>query len=575
MSQIIKGIAASDGIGIAKAYLLIDPDLSFEKKTIDDPAAEYERVEKAFSASIADLATIKQNAKSRLSDEELEVFDAHIAILSDPEMKSQIKDEIESQHVSAEEAMTDVTTNFANVLAAMIDNKYMQERAADVKDVAKRALSHLLGKQLPDIASISEPVVIIAKEITPSDTSQMDAKFVKGLATDLGGRTSHAAIMARTLRIPAVVGAEDVTSTIKNGDMVIVDGLHGDIIVDPSQAQIDEYQAKADSFEKERAEWAKLVDAPSVSKDGQHFEIAANIGTPDDVADAVKQGADGVGLFRSEFLYMSSDHLPTEDEQFEAYKKAVVGMQGKPVVVRTLDIGGDKPLNYLPLPEEMNPFLGYRAIRICLHRPDIFKTQLRALIRASEFGPVEIMFPMIATLAELRQAKAIYQECKDELQKDHPGLGDNVKIGMMIEVPLAALYADQLAKEVDFFSIGTNDLIQYCFAADRGNDAVSYLYQPLNPAFLRLIKHVIDAAHANNTKAAMCGEMAGDQLAMPLLLGMGLDEYSMSASSILRTRSMMKDLDTKECAKWASDAINLCYTADEVEKMVKTRLGLD
>ena len=575
MPQIIKGIAASDGIGIAKAYLLIDPDLSFEKKTIDDPAAEYERVEKAFSASIADLATIKQNAKSRLSDEELEVFDAHIAILSDPEMKSQIKDEIESQHVSAEEAMTDVTTNFANVLAAMTDNKYMQERAADVKDVAKRALSHLLGKQLPDIASISEPVVIIAKEITPSDTSQMDAKFVKGLATDLGGRTSHAAIMARTLRIPAVVGAEDVTSTIKSGDMVIVDGLHGDIIVDPSQAQIDEYQAKADLFEKERAEWAKLVDAPSVSKDGQHFEIAANIGTPDDVADALKQGADGVGLFRSEFLYMSSDHLPTEDEQFEAYKKAVVGMQGKPVVVRTLDIGGDKPLNYLPLPEEMNPFLGYRAIRICLHRPDIFKTQLRALIRASEFGPVEIMFPMIATLAELRQAKAIYQECKDELQKDHPGLGDNVKIGMMIEVPLAALYADQLAKEVDFFSIGTNDLIQYCFAADRGNDAVSYLYQPLNPAFLRLIKHVIDAAHANNTKAAMCGEMAGDQLAMPLLLGMGLDEYSMSASSILRTRSMMKDLDTKECAKWANDAINLCYTADEVEKMVKTRLGLD
>ena len=575
MSQIIKGIAASDGIGIAKAYTLTEPDLSFEKKQIDNPVAEYQRIEDAFNQSISELAAIKQNAKSRLSDEELEVFDAHIAILSDPEMKNQIKDEIESQHVSAEEAMTDVTTNFANVLAAMTDNKYMQERAADVKDVAKRALSHLLGKQLPDIASISEPVVIIAKEITPSDTSQMDAKFVKGLATDLGGRTSHAAIMARTLRIPAVVGAEDVTSTIKNGDMVIVDGLHGDIIVDPSQAQIDEYQAKADSFEKERAEWAQLVDAPSVSKDGQHFEIAANIGTPDDVADAVKQGADGVGLFRSEFLYMSSDHLPTEDEQFEAYKKAVVGMQGKPVVVRTLDIGGDKPLNYLPLPEEMNPFLGYRAIRICLHRPDIFKTQLRALIRASEFGPVEIMFPMIATLAELRQAKAIYQECKDELQKDHPGLGDNVKIGMMIEVPLAALYADQLAKEVDFFSIGTNDLIQYCFAADRGNDAVSYLYQPLNPAFLRLIKHVIDAAHANNTKAAMCGEMAGDQLAMPLLLGMGLDEYSMSASSILRTRSMMKDLDTKECAKWANDAINLCYTADEVEKMVKTRLGMN
>lgn len=575
MSQIIKGIAASDGIGIAKAYLLIDPDLSFVKKTIKDTDAEYARVEKAFSASIADLATIKQNAQGRLSDEELEVFDAHIAILSDPEMKKQIKDEIDTKHVSAEEAMTDVTDNFANVLAAMTDNKYMQERAADVKDVAKRALSHLLGKPLPNLASINEPVVIIAKEITPSDTSQMDAKYVKGLATDLGGRTSHAAIMSRTLRIPAVVGSENITATVRQGQMLIVDGLHGNIIVDPSPEEIASYQNQARKFAQEREEWAKLVDAPSISKDGKQFEISANIGTPDDVADAVKQGADGVGLFRSEFLYMSSDHLPTEEEQFTAYKQAVQGMKGKPVVVRTLDIGGDKPLDYLPLPQEMNPFLGYRAIRICLNRPEIFKTQLRALIRASEFGPIEIMFPMIATLAELRQAKQIYQESKAEVQKVHPGLGDNVKIGMMIEVPLAAMYADQLAKEVDFFSIGTNDLIQYCFAADRGNDAVSYLYQPLNPAFLRLIKHVINAGHAHNTKVAMCGEMAGDQLAMPLLLGMGLDEYSMSASSILRTRSMMKNLDTNECAKWVNDAITLCYTADEVAQMVKVRLGLD
>lgn len=575
MSQIIKGIAASDGIGIAKAYLLIDPDLSFVKKTIKDTDAEYARVEKAFSSSIADLATIKQNAQGRLSDEELEVFDAHIAILSDPEMKKQIKDEIDTKHVSAEEAMTDVTDNFANVLAAMTDNKYMQERAADVKDVAKRALSHLLDKPLPNLASINEPVVIIAKEITPSDTSQMDARYVKGLATDLGGRTSHAAIMSRTLRIPAVVGSENITATVRQGQMLIVDGLHGNIIVDPSPEEIASYQNQARKFAQEREEWAKLVDAPSISKDGKQFEISANIGTPDDVADAVKQGADGVGLFRSEFLYMSSDHLPTEEEQFTAYKQAVQGMKGKPVVVRTLDIGGDKPLDYLPLPQEMNPFLGYRAIRICLNRPEIFKTQLRALIRASEFGPIEIMFPMIATLAELRQAKQIYQESKAEVQKVHPGLGDNVKIGMMIEVPLAAMYADQLAKEVDFFSIGTNDLIQYCFAADRGNDAVSYLYQPLNPAFLRLIKHVIDAGHAHNTKVAMCGEMAGDQLAMPLLLGMGLDEYSMSASSILRTRSMMKNLDTNECAKWVNDAITLCYTADEVAQMVKVRLGLD
>ena len=574
MATDVKGIAASDGYGIAPAYLLVDPDLSYDKKTVDDPAAEYARVEKAFADSTAELTKIKENAKGRLGDEELEVFDAHIAILSDPEMMGQIKSDIEDNHTGAEEAVDKVMTNFADMLAAMVDNKYMQERAADVKDVKKRALAHLLGKQLPNIAGIDKPVVIIAREITPSDTSQMDAKFVKGIVTDLGGRTSHAAIMSRTLRIPAVVGSETITSEAKNGQMGVVDGLNGDVIVDADDATVKEYEAKAAAFEKERAEWAKLVDAPSVSKDGKEFEIAANIGTPDDVADAVKQGADGVGLFRSEFLYMGSDHMPTEEEQFAAYKQAVVGMKGKPVVVRTLDIGGDKPLDYLPLPEEMNPFLGYRAIRICLKRPDIFKPQLRALIRASEFGPLGIMFPMIGTLAELRAAKKVYNECLEELQADHPGIGKNVKLGMMIEVPLAAINADKMAEEVDFFSIGTNDLIQYNFAADRGNDTVSYLYQPLNPAFLGLLKHVIDAAHRHNTKAAMCGEMAGDKYALPLLMGMGLDEYSMSATSILRTRSTMKDLDTNACAKLVEEALDKCATDEEVKQLVEDRLGL-
>lgn len=548
MAKDVKGIAASDGIGIAPAYLLVDPDLSYDKVKVDDTAAEYARVEKAFQDSIEELTQIKENAKDRLGEEELGVFDAHIAILSDPEMLGQIKDNIENNHTGAEEAVDKVTTAFADMLAAMTDNAYMQERAADVKDVAKRAMSHLLGKQLPNIAGINSPVVIVAHEITPSDTSQMDAKFVKGIVTDLGGRTSHAAIMSRTLRIPAIVGSNKITTSVEHGQMMIVDGLNGDAIIDPSDDQVKEYEAKAEAFEAERAEWAKLVDAPSVSKDGKEFEIAANIGTPDDTEDAVKQGADGVGLFRSEFLYMDNDHMPSEDEQFEAYKKAVVGMNGKPVVVRTMDIGGDKPLDYMPLPKEENPFLGYRAIRICLDRPELFKTQLRALVRASEFGPVSIMFPMIATVAELRQAKAIFEEAKAEVQKDHPGLGDDVKIGMMIEIPLAALNAAQLAKEVDFFSIGTNDLIQYSFAADRGNEAVSYLYQPLNPAFLSLVKHVITSAHENGAKAAMCGEMAGDEMALPLLMGMGLDEYSMSATSILRTRSMMKKLDTKEWA---------------------------
>ena len=573
MAKDVKGIAASDGIGIAPAYLLVDPDLSYDKVKVDDTAAEYARVEKAFQDSIEELTQIKENAKDRLGEEELGVFDAHIAILSDPEMLGQIKDDIENNHTGAEEAVDKVTTAFADMLAAMTDNAYMQERAADVKDVAKRAMSHLLGKQLPNIAGINSPVVIVAHEITPSDTSQMDAKFVKGIVTDLGGRTSHAAIMSRTLRIPAIVGSNEITTSVEHGQMMIVDGLNGDAIIDPSDDQVREYEAKAEAFEAERAEWAKLVDAPSVSKDGKEFEIAANIGTPDDTEDAVKQGADGVGLFRSEFLYMGNDHMPSEDEQFEAYKKAVVGMNGKPVVVRTMDIGGDKPLDYMPLPKEENPFLGYRAIRICLGRPELFKTQLRALVRASEFGPVSIMFPMIATVAELRQAKAIFEEAKAEVKKDHPGLGDDVKIGMMIEIPLAALNAAQLAKEVDFFSIGTNDLIQYSFAAYRGNEAVSYLYQPLNPVFLSLVKHVITSAHENGAKAAMCGEMAGDEMALPLLMGMGLDEYSMSATSILRTRSMMKKLDTKEWAGYVDEIIANCATVEEVQDFVKSKLG--
>ncbi|KRL95065.1 phosphoenolpyruvate--protein phosphotransferase [Limosilactobacillus equigenerosi] len=571
MSQVVKGIAASDGIGIAPAYLLVDPDLSYEKKTIDDPAAEYARVEAAFEKSIKQLETIKENAASRLGAEELAVFDAHITILSDPEMMGQIKDSIETNKVSAEEAVDTVTTMFSDMLASM-DNEYMKERAADVKDVAKRAMSNLMGKELPNIAGIDHPVIIVAHEITPSDTSQMDAKFVKGMITDLGGRTSHAAIMSRTLRIPAIVGSQTITTDAKDGEMMVVDGLNGDAVLNPSEEEVAKYEQAAADYEKQLAEWAKLVDAPSVSKDGKEFEIAANIGTPDDVEDATKQGADGVGLFRSEFLYMSGDHFPSEDEQFEAYKKAVEGMNGKPVVVRTMDIGGDKPLDYMPLPEELNPFLGYRAIRICLQQPDMFKTQLRALVRASEFGPIQIMFPMIATVAELRAAKKIYEEAKAEVQATHPGLGDNVKIGMMIEVPLAAVNADALAKEVDFFSIGTNDLIQYFFAADRGNESVSYLYQPLNPALLSVIKHVIEAAHRHDTKAAMCGEMAGDELALPLLMGMGLDEYSMSATSILRTRSMMSKLDTKECAELVEEAINLS-TAEEVAELVKSRLN--
>ena len=574
MPKDIQGIAASDGVGIAPAYLLTTPDLSFKKRRVADPEQEYRRVKAAFTASIADLQRIKENARKRLSDKELDIFDAHIAILSDPEMLGQIKGEIDALQVNAEEAVSKVTGNFANMLAAMKDNQYMQERATDVRDIAKRTLSHLLGKKLPTLAAITHPVIIVADELTPSDTSQMDPKLIKGIVTNCGGRTSHAAIMARTLRIPAVVGTNDATAYVKNNQRMVVDGLSGTVVVDPTDAQINAYRQKAAGFDERTAEWARLVDAPSISKDGQRFRITANIGTPDDVDDVIHQGAEGIGLFRSEFLYMNSDHLPTEEEQFEAYRRVIINMQGKRVVVRTLDIGGDKPLPFLPLPREMNPFLGYRAIRLCLDHPEIFKPQLRALIRASQYGPLSIMFPMIATVQELRRAKQIFNECKAELQATQPGLGDDIRLGIMVEIPLVAVNAANLAKEVDFFSIGTNDLIQYSFAADRGSDAVSYLYQPLNPAFLALLKHVIDAAHEHKITVAMCGEMAGDKWALPLLMGLGLDAYSMSSSTVLRTRSMMSKLDTRECRRVVNDAINNCSTDRDVKMLVKNSLNI-
>lgn len=572
MSTKIKGIAASDGIGIAKAYLLVMPDLSFDKVTITDPDAEIDRLHQALDTSVEDLKTIKDRAEGHLDTEVLTIFDSHIALLTDPEMIKQIEQLIQTQKINAEQALKQVTDDFINTLEAMTENRYMQERATDVRDVTKRILSHLLGKALPDLAGINCPVVLVAHEVTPSDTSQMDKKYVKGIITDLGGRTSHSAIMSRTLEIPAVVGATDATEKIKNGETLILDGETGEAISNPNETELQDYQQQAQHFELQRQEWAKLVDAPSVSADGRKFEIASNIGTPTDMADVLKVGADAVGLFRSEFLYMDDSQLPTEDEQFDAYKRVVKVMRGKPVVIRTMDIGGDKQLSYLHLPEEMNPFLGYRAIRISLQRQEIFRTQLRALIRASKFGQLRIMFPMIATLEEFRQAKTIFTEERQKLQADDPGIGDDIKLGIMIEVPATAIFAEAFAKEVDFFSIGTNDLIQYTFAADRGNECVSYLYQPYNPGLLKLIKHVIDAAHQEGKIAAMCGEMAGDAVALPLLMGMGLDEYSMSSSSILRTRSMMKSLDTTKCAELVDHVLNSALTNDDTEKMVKAFL---
>ena len=567
--KVLKGIAASDGVAIAKAYMLVDPDLSFEKTTVSDTDAEVARLHDAFDASKAELKVIKDKAVENLGEEEAEVFEAHITILSDPEMLGQIEGKIKDDKVNAEEALKEVTDTFISMFEAMTDNAYMQERAGDIRDVTKRVLSHLLGVTLPSPALIDSEVIVVAHDLTPSDTAQLDRKYVKGFITDIGGRTSHSAIMSRTLEIPAVVGSESATTDIKEGDTVVLDGINGDALVAPTDAEVADYQQKAKDFVAQKAEWAKLKNEATVSKDGKHFELASNIGTPDDMDGVLDAGSEAIGLFRSEFLYMNSSELPDEDTQFEAYKKVVEGMNGKPVIVRTMDIGGDKELRYLPIPLEKYRILGYRAIRISLDRDDIFRTQLRALLRASHYGQLRIMFPMIATLDEFRKAKAIFEEEKAKLVAAGTPVADDIKLGIMIEIPAAAILADQFAKEVDFFSIGTNDLIQYSFAADRGNEQVSYLYQPYNPSLLRLIKHVIDAAHANGRFTGMCGEVAGDQIAVPLLMGLGLDEFSMSSTSVLKTRSLMKKLDTKEMAKLADKALNECVTNEEVKELVE------
>ena len=569
MKPTLQGIAASDGIAIAKVYTLTEPDLTVTKVTVEDSEKEVSRLDDALAASIKDVELIKETALKNLGEEEAQVFDAHLMVLSDPELIGQVKDSITSNKVNAESALKEVTDMFISIFAGMEDNPYMQERAADIRDVSKRVLAHLLGVKIPSPATIKDEVIIVAADLTPSDTAQLNRQYVKAFVTDIGGRTSHSAIMARSLEIPAIVGTKEVTSTAKDGDIIIVDGLTGDVFLNPSEEVIAEYRAKAEAFAAQQAEWEKLKDSKTYTKDGHQVELAANIGTPKDLEGVVNNGAEGVGLYRTEFLYMDSHDMPTEEDQFEAYKAVLEGMNGKPVVVRTMDIGGDKELPYLPLPHEMNPFLGYRAIRISLNEPEMFRTQLRALLRASVYGKLRIMFPMIATLNDFRGAKALLEEEKAKLIAEGVAVSDDIQVGIMIEIPAAAVLAHQFAKEVDFFSIGTNDLIQYTMAADRMNERVSYLYQPYNPSILTLIKHVIDSAHKEGKWAGMCGEMAGDQTAVPLLVGLGLDEFSMSASSVLKTRSLISKLKLSDMQALADKAINECATVEEVEALVE------
>ncbi|ELD8292294.1 phosphoenolpyruvate--protein phosphotransferase [Listeria innocua] len=567
MAKELKGIAASDGIAIAKAYLLVEPDLSYEKTEVTDVESEVKRFESALEVSRTELSTIREKAAKDLGEDKAQIFDAHLLVLNDPELTGPIEESIKNAKTNAETALQETTDMFISMFESM-DNEYMRERAADIKDVRKRVLSHLLGVTIPNPALIDEEVVVVAADLTPSDTAQLNRKFVKGFVTDIGGRTSHSAIMARSLEIPAVVGTKEVTASVAKNDIVIIDGLEGNVIIHPTEEQIAHYEKIKSDFALQQAEWEKLKNEKTVSKDGVHVELAANIGTPNDLEGVISNGGEAVGLYRTEFLYMGRDNFPTEEEQFEAYKAVVSGMDGKSVVVRTLDIGGDKTLPYLELPEEMNPFLGFRAIRLCFANEELFRTQLRALLRASVYGNLKIMFPMIATVNEFRQARDILLDEKAKLKAAGTEVSDSIELGIMIEIPAAAVLADQFAKEVDFFSIGTNDLIQYTMAADRMNERVSYLYQPYNPSILRLVKMVIDASHKEGKWTGMCGEMAGDQTAVPFLLGLGLDEFSMSASSILKSRSLIKRLDQSEMVKLAEEALNKS-TAEEVVELVE------
>jgi phosphotransferase system enzyme I (PtsI) len=568
----INGIAASEGIAISKVFKLESVELTVIEKNITDVSKELNKLKKAIEESAKELQIIRDKTAIKLDEEHAMIFDAHIQIAKDPEINRQVEELVTASSINCEYAYSTVSEMFAQMFEGM-DNEYMKERAADVRDVARRIIAHILGESLSDPTMIDEEVIVVADDLTPSDTAQLDRAFVKGFITNIGGRTSHSAIMARSLEIPAIVGTKNILESVKNGDIVILDGLDGVAIINPTPEEIKEYKQKNVELLQRVAIWSKFVNEKSVTKDGKQVELAANIGSPNDVESVLKNGGEGVGLYRTEFLYMNNDNLPSEDEQFVAYKMVLESLQNKRVVIRTLDIGGDKHLDYLPMEPEMNPFLGHRALRLCLERIDLFKTQLRALLRAGVYGDLHIMFPMVATLDEVRKAKEILNECKEELKTENEKYSDNVKVGIMVEIPAVAILADQFAKEVDFFSIGTNDLIQYSFAADRMNQKVSYLYQPYNPSLLRLIKMVIDASHKEGIWTGMCGEMAGDQIAAPILLGLGLDEFSMSASSILQTRHLFSKLDYNEMKKMAEKVLTFGTNSEVKDYVIKTIKG--
>ncbi len=568
-----KGTGASPGIAIGKVLVVEHSELEIEKRSIADIDEEVTKLDRAVEISKEELTKVKEKALVELGEHEAEIFEAHLLVLEDPELIDSAKAKIRDEEVNADFALKEIRDMFVGMFESM-DNEYMRERAADIKDVTNRIIRHLLGAKIVDLAALEEEVVLVAHDLTPSDTATMNKSKVLGFLTDIGGRTSHTAIMARTLEIAAVVGLTDITTKAKDGDYIVFNGDTGEVILNPDEETMTKYTKLKTEFEEYRKSLELLKGKPSVTLDGRHVELAGNIGSPKDVEGLIKNDAEGVGLYRTEFLYMDKeDAFPTEEEQYEAYKAVLEGMDNKPIVIRTLDIGGDKELPYFEMESEMNPFLGYRAIRICLDRKDIFKTQLRALYRASVHGKLRIMFPMISSLEELLAAKEVVAEVKDELKAEEVAFADDVEVGMMIEIPSAAVISDILAKHVDFFSIGTNDLIQYTCAVDRMNQKISHLYNQFNPAVLRLIKTVIDNAHKEGKWVGMCGESAGDQRMIPILLGFGLDEFSMSPISILPARKLITSVSYEDMQNFANEVLSM-GTAKEIKAHVEKTFNL-
>ncbi len=564
----ISGILASPGIAFGKALLLKEDEIVINRKKITDDQVDQEvqRFLDGRSKAAEQLQAICVKAGETFGEEKAAIFEGHIMLLEDEELEQEIIDLIKKDHVTADAAAHSVVEGQAKALEEL-DDEYLKERAADVRDIGKRLLQNILGLHMVDLGSIAEEAILVAKDLTPSETAQLNLKKVLGFITDLGGRTSHTSIMARSLELPAIVGTGSVTTTVKNGDFLILDGVNNKIYVNPTEAEQEELKAIQTQYLSEKHELAKLKDLPAITLDGHQVEVCANIGTVRDVAGAERNGAEGVGLYRTEFLFMDRDSLPSEEEQFQAYKAVAEAVGSQAVIVRTMDIGGDKDLPYMNLPKEENPFLGWRAIRIAMDRKEILHAQLRAILRASSFGKLRIMFPMIISVEEVRFLKAELETLKAQLREEGKAFDESIEVGIMVETPASAVIARHLAKEVDFFSIGTNDLTQYTLAVDRGNDLISHLYNPMTPSVLGLIKQVIDASHAEGKWTGMCGELAGDERATLLLLGMGLDEFSMSAISIPSIKKIIRNTNYEDAKALAEQALDQ-PTADDLMNLV-------